>query len=190
MRPTYFPLLLAAILAACADSGAKWGLGDLRELVDARLLTSYDVEAKEGEPSRHRIEVVHESLLKAWPRLVRWQTQDEEGALLRDQLKQAARLWEEKGRTPDLLWSGTAFREYELWRERYPGKLTALEEEFSSSMVERARRWRRIRWWSRQTRWGSRWIWRWPRRTRWGARWIWRWPRRTRAWQMRTKRRQ
>ncbi|MGD8897009.1 MAG: protein kinase, partial [Acidobacteriota bacterium] len=115
----------------------------LAQLIDARLLTSYEVEGKEGEPSHHRIEVVHESLLKAWPRLVRWQAQDEEGALLRDQLKQAAHLWEEKGRTPDLLWSGTAFREFELWRERYPGTLTALEEDFSHSMVERARRRRR-----------------------------------------------
>ncbi len=54
---------------------------------------------REGEPNRHRIEIVHESLLKAWPRLVRWQTQDEDGAHLRDQLKQAAHLWAEKGRT-------------------------------------------------------------------------------------------
>ena len=98
----------------------------------------------EGEPSHHRVEVVHESLLKAWPRLVRWQAQDEEGALLRDQLKQAAHLWEEKGRTSDLLWTGTAFREFELWRERYPGTLTALEEDFARAMADKARRKRRI----------------------------------------------
>ena len=95
---------------------------------------------REGEPSRHRIEVVHESLLKAWPRLVRWQAQDEEGAVLRDQLKQAAHLWEEKGRTSDLLWTGTAFQEYVLWRDRYAGALTALEEDFAKAMAERARR--------------------------------------------------
>ncbi len=82
----------------------------LRELIDARLVTSYEVEGREGEPSHHRVEIVHESLLKAWPRLVHWQTQDEEGAQLRDQLKQAAHLWEEKGRTSDLLWTGTAYR--------------------------------------------------------------------------------
>ncbi len=70
----------------------------LRGLIDARLVTSYEVEGREGEPSHHRVEIVHESLLKAWPRLVHWQTQDEEGAQLRDQLKQAAHLWEEKGR--------------------------------------------------------------------------------------------
>ncbi len=115
----------------------------LRQLIDARLVTSYEVEGKEGEPSRHRIEVVHESLLKAWPRLVRWQAQDEEGAVLRDQLKQAAHLWEEKGRTSDLLWTGTAYQEYELWRGRYPGALTALEEDFARSMADKARRRRR-----------------------------------------------
>ena len=118
----------------------------LGQLIDARLLTSYEVEGKEGEPSHHRVEVVHESLLKAWPRLVRWQAQDEEGALLRDQLKQAAHLWEEKGRTADLLWTGTAFREYQLWRERYPGALTAIEEDFARSMGQRARRTQRLRW--------------------------------------------
>jgi WD40 repeat protein len=95
--------------------------------------------------SRHRIEIVHESLLRAWPRLVRWQAQDEEGAVLRDQLKQAAHLWEEKSRSPDLLWSGDAFQEFELWRHRYPGKLTALEEKFAESMVHRARRRKRLR---------------------------------------------
>jgi WD40 repeat protein len=131
------------LLSAFADQEAAGEV--LGQLIDARLLTSYEVEGEEDEPSHHRIEVVHESLLRAWPRLVRWQAQDEEGALLRDQLKQAAHLWEEKGRTPDLLWSGTAFREFELWRERYPGQLTALEEDFSHSMVERARRRRRLR---------------------------------------------
>ena len=87
---------------------------------------------------------MHESLLKAWPRLVRWQAQDEEGAVLRDQLKQAAHLWEEKGRTSDLLWTGTAFQEYELWRGRYPGALTALEEDFAKAMRDKARRRRRL----------------------------------------------
>ena len=117
----------------------------LRGLIDARLLTSYEVEGVEGQPGHHRIEIVHESLVKAWPRLVRWQTQDEEGALLRDQLKQAAHLWEEKGRTSDLLWTGTAVQEYELWRGRYPGALTALEEDFARAMAERAQRQRRNR---------------------------------------------
>jgi len=64
----------------------------LDALIDARLLTSYGVEASEGSGSpQQRIEIVHESLLSAWPRLVRWQAQDVEGARMRDDLGQAAR---------------------------------------------------------------------------------------------------
>jgi hypothetical protein len=147
----------------------------LDQLIDARLLTSYEVReaeapsrrsgsgvrAREGtdadverssealiavtSTSRQRIEIVHESLLRAWPRLVRWQAQDEEGAVLRDQLKQAARLWEEKSRPDDLLWTGTSEREFELWRDRYPGALTALEDDFAQAMVHRAQRRKRLR---------------------------------------------
>jgi WD40 repeat protein len=116
----------------------------LDELVDARLLTSYEVRGRDGE-RRDRVEIIHESLLRAWPRLVRWRAQDAEGALLRDQLKQAARLWDEKDRPADLLWSGTSYREYALWRERYRGSLTALEEDFARAMTDRAERQKRRR---------------------------------------------
>jgi WD40 repeat protein len=119
----------------------------LRALVDARLLTSFEDAAGEqaNAGARHRVEVVHESLLSAWPRLERWQVQDAEGALLRDQLRQAARTWQERGRPDDLLWSGSAFREYAVWRERYPGRLSELEEAFGRAMVELAGRRRRRR---------------------------------------------
>jgi WD40 repeat protein len=97
-------------------------------------------------PSRRaqtRLEIVHESLLLKWPRLVRWQAQDSESAVLRDQLRQAAQVWEQRGRAEDYLWSGTAFREYQLWRERYPGGLTSAEEAFATAMTRRAHRERR-----------------------------------------------
>jgi hypothetical protein len=107
----------------------------LRELVAARLLTSYETS----------VEIIHESLLKAWPRLVQWRHQDEGGALLRDQLRQAAHLWEERGRTDDLLWTGSSYREYSLWRERYSGALSATEEVFARAMTSLANRNRRRR---------------------------------------------
>ena len=118
----------------------------LDALIDARLLTSYEVQ-NEGERPHHRIEVVHESLLARWPRLVRWQIQDAEGAKLRDELRAQANLWEEHGRSEDYLWTGTAYREFQLWRERYPGGLTTAEEEYARAMTlqaERRNRRRRI----------------------------------------------
>ncbi len=107
----------------------------LQELVAARLLTSYETS----------VEIIHESLLSAWPRLVQWRNQDEGGALLRDQLRQASHLWEERGRTDDLLWTGSSYREFSLWRERYSGGLSAAEEDFARAMTALANRQKRRR---------------------------------------------
>jgi WD40 repeat protein len=111
----------------------------LRQLIDARLLTSYEIHEEGDEPAR-RVEIIHESLLANWPRLVRWQTQDADAVQLRDQLRQAARTWQEHDRSDDLLWIGSAFREYQLWRERYPGGLTETEEAFAAAMTSLATR--------------------------------------------------
>ena len=128
-----------------AESGARTEAEVvLNALVDARLLTSYE-RAGEGGESRHQVEIIHESLLGVWPRLVRWRTQDADGAQLRDQLRQAAQLWLDRGKTDDLLWSGQAYRDFALWRERYPVPLTATEDAFASAMEKSAARQRRRR---------------------------------------------
>ncbi len=116
----------------------------LRELIDARLLTGYRAQGEDDRPMR-RVEIIHESLLSSWPRLVRWQTQDADSARLRDELRQAARLWDDHERSSDYLWSGKPFREFSVWREDYPGGLTALEEEFASAMTSHATRRKRLR---------------------------------------------
>jgi len=116
----------------------------LRELIDARLLTSYEVREEDEEPTR-RVEIIHESLLANWPRLVRWQTQDADAAQLRDQLRQAARTWDDQGRSDDTLWTGSAYREFAVWRERYPGGLSDVEEAFAAAMTSLATRRRRRR---------------------------------------------
>jgi WD40 repeat protein len=127
----------------------KWSRKDAAEvldaLIDARLLTSYERPGDEEGKSRRYVEIIHESLLRAWPRLVRWQAQDEDGALLRDQLRQAAQAWKERGRPEDLLWSGTAYRDFALWRERYPRGLTSTEQAFAEAAARRAGRRRRRR---------------------------------------------
>jgi WD40 repeat protein/tRNA A-37 threonylcarbamoyl transferase component Bud32 len=140
---------LLSVFAAPAGSAPEvreQAASVLDTLVNARLLTSYDVAGDDlGQRGQRRIEIVHESLLTAWPRLVRWQTQDQDGAQLRDQLRQAARLWEDRGQPEDLLWTGTSFREYELWSERYAGALSAGEDRFTRAMKSRALRRRRQR---------------------------------------------
>jgi WD40 repeat protein len=114
-------------------------------LIDARLLTSFEEVAVEGNAGHRRVEVVHESLLLSWPRLVGWQTQDADSARLRDELRQAARMWKDHGRARDYLWTGKAFREFSVWRENYPGGLTQLEENFGAAMTSHAKRRKRRR---------------------------------------------
>jgi len=117
----------------------------LNRLIDARLLTSFEEDGIEGAPRRHRVEVVHESLLSSWPRLVGWQTQDADSARLRDELRQAARIWKDHGRARDYLWTGKAYREFSVWRENYPGGLTEREEAFATAMTAQAKRRKRRR---------------------------------------------
>ena len=115
----------------------------LRSLIDARLLSSFEEHTQEGEKPRRRVEIIHESLLSVWPRLVRWQTQDADSAQLRDQLHRAAEVWEERGRPQDLLWTGASYKEFEVWRDHYSGGLTAIEKAFSDAMLQQTRNQRR-----------------------------------------------
>jgi len=132
------------LLSIFFDSRSESPEEVLRELIDARLLTSYEVREEDAEPTR-RVEIIHESLLANWPRLVRWQTQDQEGAQLRDELRQSARAWNDHGRHDDRLWTGSAYREFAVWRERYPGGLTDTEDAFATAMTSLATRHRRRR---------------------------------------------
>ena len=105
------------------------------KLIAARLLVSED----------NRVEIVHEALLAAWPRLVDWRREDAEGARMRDALRGAARQWADRDRARGLLWRDDALDDYVRWRARHHGALPELDEAFASASVTDARRGRRIR---------------------------------------------
>jgi len=120
------------------------GGGATAQAVIERLVGSRLIVASEGDGDE-QIEVAHEALLDAWPRLVEWRREDSEGARLRDQLRAAARQWHDRGRPRGLLWRDEALAEYQLWRPRYPGALGAIESAFAAASVSEAARGRRIR---------------------------------------------
>ncbi len=135
----------AELLSVFAERQEEAG-AVLDALVDARLLTEYEpADAEPHSVAHRRIEIVHESLLAHWPRLVRWRTQEADGAQLRDQLRRTSHLWDERGRPDDLLWTGTSYLDYRAWRAHYAGGLSALEEEFTQAMTALANRRRRRR---------------------------------------------
>jgi WD40 repeat protein/serine/threonine protein kinase len=126
--------------SAGPPSAAERADAVIQRLIGARLLAS-----SEGIDGEDRVEVVHEALLSAWPRLVEWRREDAETARMRDQLRAGARQWDDRGRGRGLLWRGDELVELTLWRRRYPGKLTEREEEFVAASIADAARGRRIR---------------------------------------------
>ena len=113
----------------------------IEKLVAARLLAVSEGEASEGD----RVEITHEALLEAWPRLVQWRREDAEGVRLRDELRAAARQWDGRGRPAGLLWRGDALAELRIWRTRAGSPLTDLEDAFAAASAGEAERERRNR---------------------------------------------
>src|SRR5262245_1338925 len=70
----------------------------LRRFVDARLLVT-DRDAQ----GRETIEVAHEALLRTWPQLSSWLTEDRDKLRLLESIQHAAEEWDQGGRRDDLL---------------------------------------------------------------------------------------
>jgi len=121
------------------------GGGAAADAAIEKLVATRLVVTSEGVDGAEHVEVVHEALLSAWPRLVTWRREDAEGARLRDQLRAAAKQWAERGRWRGLLWRDEALVELKLWRARHARPLTDTEEAFVAASLREAARGRRLR---------------------------------------------
>jgi hypothetical protein len=101
------------------------------QMVNARLLVVQTLDGGKGST----VEIVHESLINNWPALRRWLDETQEDAVLIDQLRTAARQWNNKGRSPDLLWRGDTAEEAKKFRARYKGTLPDIERAFLDEIV-------------------------------------------------------
>ena len=70
----------------------------LQRFVDARLLV-----ADRDEAGQDTLEVAHEALLRAWPRLRGWLEEDQDNLRLRETVRRAAEEWDQRGRGADWL---------------------------------------------------------------------------------------
>ncbi|MFF3276037.1 hypothetical protein ACFYWU_34650 [Streptomyces chrestomyceticus] len=64
------------------------------------------------------VEIAHEALIHAWPRLRGWLTEDRAGLLIHQQLTEAAATWEREHRDPGLLYRGGRLATAREWAER------------------------------------------------------------------------
>ena len=111
-------------------------------LVAARLLVVHTRGDGEGAAA---VELVHESLIKSWPKLRRWLDENQEDAAFIAQLRAAAKQWDQKGRVQGLLWRNEAMEEARLWRARYPYELPEREGAYLAAVFALATRATRIR---------------------------------------------
>ncbi|MFJ3620945.1 hypothetical protein ACIPSH_22765 [Streptomyces iakyrus] len=103
----------------------------LEALVRARLVT-LDAET---------VEITHEALLHAWPRLRDWIDEDRQGNLLRQRLEEDGRAWEESGRDTSLLYRGSRLEQAHTWaRSAGDTFLTRSAVEFLAASVRLRRR--------------------------------------------------
>ncbi|MGW0610285.1 nSTAND1 domain-containing NTPase [Streptomyces sp. NPDC002788] len=103
----------------------------LEALVRARLVT-LDAET---------VEITHEALLHAWPRLRDWIDEDRQGNLLRQRLEEDGRAWEESHRDTSLLYRGSRLEQAHGWAKSAGHTfLTRSAVEFLAASVRLRRR--------------------------------------------------
>ena len=108
----------------------------LADLIDARLVTA-DADT---------VEITHETLLTAWPRLRQWLTDDRAGLRIHRDLTDAARDWQHQGRDPGRLFRGTRLAVARDWAARHDQDLNPGERAFlAASQHDQLRATRRRR---------------------------------------------
>jgi transcriptional regulator with XRE-family HTH domain len=106
--------------------------GIVERFVDARLLTA----------GATTLEITHESLLAAWPRLTGWIDDSRDDLRLHRRLADAARAWAEAGTDPELLVGGVRLDAMRSWAQASGDgsrlRLSQLEHEFLAASQLRA----------------------------------------------------
>ncbi|MFE3527099.1 helix-turn-helix domain-containing protein [Streptomyces sp. NPDC059161] len=129
----------------------------LRQLTDpesgARALDAF-VRARLVTAGSEAVEITHEALLHAWPRLRGWIEADLAQLVMRQQVSDAGTQWVRGGRDPSLLYRGTRLAAVRDWAQQAPerAQLGPVEREFITACeaeegrgVRVARRQTRIR---------------------------------------------
>jgi WD40 repeat protein len=98
----------------------------LKQLADAHLIT-IDRDPASGE---QLVDVVHEALIKGWPRLRDWLHEDHATLQVHRRLAEAAQEWERNERTESYLYRGVRLAEAQEWAKRHSADLPPLLGEF------------------------------------------------------------
>lgn len=98
----------------------------LRILTDARLVTLDTLEPG----SVKIVEVAHEALIREWPTLREWLSQDRQGLILHRQLTQDTQEWHKLAQDAGILYRGARLEAALAWAKDNPAELSLQEQEF------------------------------------------------------------
>ncbi|WP_169949187.1 BTAD domain-containing putative transcriptional regulator [Microbispora sp. H11081] len=76
------------------------------------------------------VDVAHEALIRAWPRLHEWLTGDRENLFVHRRLTDAAQLWSDLGRDQGALYRGAQLLVARTWADDHPQELNDTESAF------------------------------------------------------------
>lgn len=99
----------------------------LAKLIDARLLTA----------SAERVEIAHEALITAWPRLSEWIDDESAGIVLHNNLARATQAWVDNDGEEAELWRAGKLDTAQMWIADSSPTLTDAEALFMAASVER-----------------------------------------------------
>ena len=103
------------------------GLSEVLERFGRTGSLSFDRDTISGSPS---VEVAHEALLSEWTRLAGWIERHRIALRRLQSFQHAALEWEESGRAPDYLLTGSRLAELEGWSRESDLSLAAQEQAF------------------------------------------------------------
>src|SRR5262249_39997012 len=101
----------------------------IEAFANSRVLT-YDADPLTGAPT---VEISHETLLTAWPRLAEWIDDGRQDIRRRAAFVVALREWQLSQRNPDYVLSGARLTEYSNWASTSALLLTDEEREYLTS---------------------------------------------------------
>ncbi|MEV4894493.1 hypothetical protein AB0K48_34425 [Nonomuraea sp. NPDC055795] len=121
---------LTALGESTEDTKRRIGRDELDDTRDTRQMLERLAAARLIALDRGHVEISHEALIGAWPRLRGWLTEDREGLLLHRQLTEATATWQSLDHDADSLYRGVRLARTREWATRHPSALTEREWNF------------------------------------------------------------
>ncbi len=114
------------------DAGTDPATNAAIERFGAARLLSFDRDPLSREPT---VEVSHEALIRAWPRLRQWLDEDREQLRTHRHLSEAATAWVQRGREPGELYRAGRLDTAADWQATHTGDLNDTEAEFLAASL-------------------------------------------------------